>query len=91
MGFDDVLIELEQRRAGGESFESLVQAAPDELLRSVGYFGTAAGAPAAYARLSQGLDETIVRVITARPGLEPVVEAMAALTPTRIRAALERR
>jgi alkanesulfonate monooxygenase SsuD/methylene tetrahydromethanopterin reductase-like flavin-dependent oxidoreductase (luciferase family) len=87
MGFDDVLTELEHRRAAGESFESLVKAAPDELLTSVGYFGPAADAPVAYARLSEGLDETIVRVITARPGIEPVVAAMAALTPARIRAA----
>jgi alkanesulfonate monooxygenase SsuD/methylene tetrahydromethanopterin reductase-like flavin-dependent oxidoreductase (luciferase family) len=87
MGFDDALTELEQRRDGGEPFASLVKAAPDELLSAVGYYGTAADAPAAYARLSQGLDETIVRVITARPGLEPVVAAMEALTPARIRAA----
>ncbi|MCW2522520.1 MAG: class F420-dependent oxidoreductase [Frankiales bacterium] len=88
MGFDDVLTELEQRRAAGESFDALVRAAPDELFSSVGYFGPADGAPAAYARLSEGLDETIVRVITARPGIEPVISAMAALTPARIRSQL---
>lgn len=33
-----------------------------------------------------GLDEAIVRIVTARPGLEPAGEAMAALTPSRIRA-----
>ena len=50
--------------------------------------GLAAGpAPAAFARLSAGLDEAIVRIITARPGLEPVTTAMAALTPSLIRAA----
>jgi hypothetical protein len=64
-----------------------VDAAPDEMLRAVGYYGPAAPAPAAFARLSAGLDETIVRIITARPGLEPVGEAMAALTPALIRAA----
>jgi hypothetical protein len=57
------------------------------MLRAVGYFGPAAAAPAAFARLSAGLDETIVRIITARPGPRPVVEAMAALTPSAIRAA----
>lgn len=86
MGFDDALTELEQRREAGEPFEALVRAAPDELLTSVGYFGTAEGAPAAYARLSEGLDETIVRVVTARPGLEPVITAIESLTPSRIRA-----
>ena len=43
---------------------------------------------AAYARLTAGLDETMVRIITARPGLEPVVATMEALTPERIRAAV---
>jgi hypothetical protein len=64
-----------------------VATAPDELLHAVGYYGPAAAAPAAFARLSAGLDEAIVRVITARPGLEPVRETMAALTPSLIRAA----
>ena len=57
------------------------------MLQAVGYYGPAAAAPAAFARLSVGLDEAIVRVITARPGLEPVIAAMAALTPALIRAA----
>jgi hypothetical protein len=64
-----------------------VAAAPDQMLQAVGYYGRAAAAPAAFARLSTGLDETIVRVITVRPGLEPVIQAMAALTPSLIRAA----
>jgi hypothetical protein len=82
-----VLTELEQRRDRGGSMPELVDAAPDELFTAVGYYGPAAGAPAAYARLSAGLDESIVRIITARPGPQPVAEAMAALTPAAIRAA----
>jgi alkanesulfonate monooxygenase SsuD/methylene tetrahydromethanopterin reductase-like flavin-dependent oxidoreductase (luciferase family) len=87
MGFDEELTELEERRDKGAALPELVAAAPDEMLRAVGYYGPAAAAPAALARLSAGLDETIVRVITARPGLEPVREAMAALAPSLIRAA----
>ena len=87
MGFGEALSELEDRRDRGESFAELVDAAPDELFAAVGYFGPAEGAPVAFARLSAGLDETIVRIITARPGAEPVAEAMAALTPAAIRAA----
>jgi hypothetical protein len=56
------------------------------MLRAVGYFGPASGAASAYAELSAGLDETIVRIITARKGTAPVIEAMEALTPARIRA-----
>jgi alkanesulfonate monooxygenase SsuD/methylene tetrahydromethanopterin reductase-like flavin-dependent oxidoreductase (luciferase family) len=88
MGFDEVLTELEARRERGESMDALVAATPDEMLTAVGYFGPAPGAAAAYARLTPGLDETMVRIITARPGLEPVVATMEALTPARIRAAL---
>jgi 5,10-methylenetetrahydromethanopterin reductase len=87
MGFGGVLAELEERRDSGASMTELADAAPEELLRGVGYYGPAAGAPEAYARLSAGLDETVVRIVTARPGPEPVIEAMTALTPAAIRAA----
>jgi alkanesulfonate monooxygenase SsuD/methylene tetrahydromethanopterin reductase-like flavin-dependent oxidoreductase (luciferase family) len=89
MGYDEVLTDLEARRDAGASMDDLVAAAPDEMFHAVGYFGTAAGAPAAYARLSAGLDETVVRVIPARPGAEAVIATMEALTPTLIRAAAE--
>jgi alkanesulfonate monooxygenase SsuD/methylene tetrahydromethanopterin reductase-like flavin-dependent oxidoreductase (luciferase family) len=87
MGFDTELRELEIRRDRGTPPPELAAATPDEMLQAVGYYGPAAAAPAAFARLSAGLDEAIVRVITARPGLEPVREAMAALRPSLIRAA----
>jgi len=87
MGFDGVLTELEGRRDDGAALPELVDAAPDERLRAVGYYGPAAGAARAYARFSAGLDETVVRIITVRPGPEPVIEAMSALTPASIRAA----
>jgi alkanesulfonate monooxygenase SsuD/methylene tetrahydromethanopterin reductase-like flavin-dependent oxidoreductase (luciferase family) len=87
MGFSDTLAELEQRRDRGATMPELVAAAPDELLQAVGYYGPAGPAPAAFVRLSAGLDEAIVRIITARPGLEPVAEAMDALAPARIRTA----
>jgi alkanesulfonate monooxygenase SsuD/methylene tetrahydromethanopterin reductase-like flavin-dependent oxidoreductase (luciferase family) len=86
MGFDEDLRELEARRDRGEGLPQLVAAAPDKMLQAVGYYGPAAQAPAAFARLSSGLDEAIVRVITARPGPEPVSQAMAALVPSLIRA-----
>jgi alkanesulfonate monooxygenase SsuD/methylene tetrahydromethanopterin reductase-like flavin-dependent oxidoreductase (luciferase family) len=86
MGFDEELRELEARRDRGEGLPELVASAPDNMLQAVGYYGPAADAPAAFARLSSGLDEAIVRVITARRGLEPVSKAMAALAPSLIRA-----
>ena len=91
MGFDAELTELEQRRDRGAAMPELVAAASDEMLQAVGYYGPAAQAPAAFARLSTGLDETIVRIITTRPSPEQVAAAMAALTPALIRAAATRR
>lgn len=87
MGFGDVLGDLEERRDRGVSMAELADATPDDMLQAVGYFGPAAGAAEAFARLSGGLDETVVRIITARRGTEPVVATMAALTPASIRAA----
>jgi alkanesulfonate monooxygenase SsuD/methylene tetrahydromethanopterin reductase-like flavin-dependent oxidoreductase (luciferase family) len=81
MGFDEELTELERRRDRGAPMTELVDAAPDEMLQAVGYYGPAGPAAAAFARLSAGLDEAIVRIITARSGLDPVIEALAALTP----------
>jgi alkanesulfonate monooxygenase SsuD/methylene tetrahydromethanopterin reductase-like flavin-dependent oxidoreductase (luciferase family) len=89
MGFGDTLSELEERRARGEDLDALVAAVPEDLLTSVGYYGPAAAAPRAYARLSAGLDETIVRVVTTRPGMDKVLATLDALTPGRIRAAAE--
>src|ERR1700761_6335324 len=88
MGFDAELTELEERRDRGTDMATLVAAAPEEMLRAVGYYGPAGPAPAAFARLSAGLDEAEVRVITARAGLGPVIETMEALTPAKIRAAI---
>ena len=85
MGFGAELSELEQRRDRGAVMPDLVAAVSDEMLAAVGYYGPAGPAPAAFARLSDGLDEAIVRIITTRPGLEPVVQAMTALTPSLIR------
>jgi 5,10-methylenetetrahydromethanopterin reductase len=87
MGFGGELNELEQRRDQGAVMPELVDAVSDEMLAAVGYYGPAGPAPAAFARLSDGLDEAIVRIITTRPGLETVVQAMTALTPSLIREA----
>jgi alkanesulfonate monooxygenase SsuD/methylene tetrahydromethanopterin reductase-like flavin-dependent oxidoreductase (luciferase family) len=89
MGFGGILSELEERRSRGEELDALVADTPEEMLTSLGYYGPAAGAPRAYARLAAGLDETIVRVVTTRPGIDKVRATLDALTPDRIRAAAE--
>lgn len=87
MGYDEVLSELEERRERGAKMPELVAAVPDEMLRAVGYYGPAEGAAASFARLSEGLDEAVVRVVTAGGGLDPVLATLEALTPAKIRAA----
>jgi alkanesulfonate monooxygenase SsuD/methylene tetrahydromethanopterin reductase-like flavin-dependent oxidoreductase (luciferase family) len=87
MGFEEVLSDLEARRDKGAPVDELAALVPEELLRTVGYYGPPEGAAAAYRRLSEGLDETVVRVITARPGIEPVVATLEALAPAEVLAA----
>ena len=86
MGFEEELLELEARRDAGAKMAELADAASEEMLRAVGYFGPAGDAAAAYAKLSEGLDESILRIITARTGMEPVIETMEALRPALVRA-----
>ena len=50
-------------------------------MQQVGYYGPAAGAAAAFKRLSQGLDIAIVRVVAARPGLDSILAVMRACRP----------
>ena len=87
MGFEEVFGEIEKRRDSGTPVSELVDLVPDELLHTVGYFGTPEGAARRFAALSVGLDETIVRVISAGRGVEPVLATMEALSPANIRAA----
>jgi alkanesulfonate monooxygenase SsuD/methylene tetrahydromethanopterin reductase-like flavin-dependent oxidoreductase (luciferase family) len=87
MGFDAALSDLEARREQGVSQEELIERFPDELLRQVGYFGPAAGAAAAFARLAHGLDTAIVRVVPARPGPESVRAVLEACRPELVRKA----
>jgi len=66
MGFDDMLTELESRRASGASEDELARLFPDELLRRVGYWGRPAAARETFLRLAEGLDIAVVRLVPAR-------------------------
>ena len=82
MGFDDVLNSLEARRDARADLAELVDELPEELLRTVGYFGRAAGAAEALRRLSRGLDEAMVRIISIHPGnLEACLNTVRACAP----------
>lgn len=84
MGYDAALSDLEARRDRGASADDLADAFPDDLLHLVGYYGTAAGATAAFKRLATGLDTAIVRVVPARPGPASVRAVMHACAPGRV-------
>ncbi|MFN0071232.1 MAG: LLM class flavin-dependent oxidoreductase [Chloroflexota bacterium] len=81
MGFESALRELEAMRAHGESEDAIVEAFPRELLHQVGYYGAPAGAGAAFKRLAEGLDTAVVRVVSARPGVDSVAAVMRACAP----------
>jgi alkanesulfonate monooxygenase SsuD/methylene tetrahydromethanopterin reductase-like flavin-dependent oxidoreductase (luciferase family) len=83
MGFEAILTQLEARRDAGTPVADLVDALPKELLSRVGYFGRASGAAEAFKRLSHGLDEAMVRLITVRSGdLEACLTTVRALQPS---------
>ena len=87
MGFADELASLDEMRKKGASRDEVAEAFPAEILQSVGYFGKADGAAAAFARLAEGLDTAIVRVVAAKRGVDSTLAVMEACKPEAIRAA----
>ena len=87
MGFADELARLDQMRLDGASAGDVADAFSDDLLLNVGYFGSPDGAAAAFKRLSKGLDVAIVRVVSARPGVQSVLDVMRACQPSLVEAA----
>ena len=87
MGFTDELAQLDEMRKKGASRDDVADAFPAEILQSVGYFGKADGAAAAFARLAEGLDTAIVRVVAARRGVDSTLAVMEACKPEAVRAA----
>ncbi|MCC6387316.1 MAG: LLM class flavin-dependent oxidoreductase [Dehalococcoidia bacterium] len=81
MGFDAALTHIEERRDAGAPAGELLDLFPEELLREVGYYGKTAGAPAALARLSQGLDLAVVRIVGAQPGIDAARAVLRACAP----------
>ena len=81
MGFTDELLNLDEMRRNGASADDVANSASEELLTRVGYYGSAAGAKAAFATLADGLDTAIVRVVAAKPNLDSVRAVMRACAP----------
>lgn len=75
MGFDAPLRDLERKRDLGATDDELADAFPADILGEVAYFGDAAGARTAVARLSRGLDLALIRPVVA-PGDAAAVAAV---------------
>ena len=86
MGYAKELADLDKMRVGGANRDDVAAAFPSQVLKSVGYFGPAEGAAAAFKKLAQGLDTAIVRVVSSKPGLESARAAMKACAPATIEA-----
>jgi hypothetical protein len=63
MGFDEVLSDLEAKRARGVGDDELAALLPDDLLVRVGYWGRPEDAAAGFEALTAGLDTAVVRVV----------------------------
>jgi alkanesulfonate monooxygenase SsuD/methylene tetrahydromethanopterin reductase-like flavin-dependent oxidoreductase (luciferase family) len=86
MGFEEVLSSMEERRDKGTPVSEMIDDLPTELMEKVGYFGTPAGAPAAFNRLAKGLDTALLRMITSAPGPERVALALESVRPALVTA-----
>ena len=85
MGFSKELANLDQMRIKGASRDEIAEAFPSNILNTVGYFGSSEGAAKAFADLSKGLDNAIVRVVSSRPGnINGALDAMKACSPKKI-------
>jgi alkanesulfonate monooxygenase SsuD/methylene tetrahydromethanopterin reductase-like flavin-dependent oxidoreductase (luciferase family) len=81
MGFASELAELDRVREGDASRDEVADAASDDLLLGVGYYGTPEGAFEHFRSLAEGLDVAVVRVVAARPGIDSVRAVMQACAP----------
>ena len=84
MGFADDLAHVDRLRAASAPQDEVIDAFPEGLLKAVGYYGPAGGAAPAFRALAEGLDTAIVRVVSARPGVEGVLAVMRACQPAAV-------
>jgi len=82
MGFAQELEELDARKAKGVTDDELARTMPERMVAAFGYYGNGTGAREKFAKLAEGLDVAIVRVLNPRTGdLGPVRRAMEAFAP----------
>lgn len=86
MGFSEELLELDNMRKSGASNDEIAEAFPETILKSVGYYGNANDAAKEVAKLSKGLDNLIVRIVSSQPGnKDSALDVMKACDPNKIK------
>ena len=71
---------------GMPSFDEIAEAFPETILKSVGYYGNANDAAKEVAKLSKGLDNLIVRIVSSQPGnKDSALDVMKACDPNKIK------
>ena len=86
MGYTEELAGADAIRTRGGDMDEVADAYPSDALLAVGYYGKPDGAAAAFAKLAQGLDVALVRVISARPEIASTQAVMQACAPDKVRA-----
>jgi alkanesulfonate monooxygenase SsuD/methylene tetrahydromethanopterin reductase-like flavin-dependent oxidoreductase (luciferase family) len=81
MGFAAEVAEIDRLSDSGAEREEIIEAFPDRMLRSLGYFGPAAGAAAAVRQQVAGANTAVVRVVPARPGADAILAVLQACQP----------
>jgi alkanesulfonate monooxygenase SsuD/methylene tetrahydromethanopterin reductase-like flavin-dependent oxidoreductase (luciferase family) len=81
MGFAAEIAELDELRARGADREQILGAFPERMLRSLGYFGPAAGAADAVRRQVADADIAVVRIVASGQGVEPIQRIIRACAP----------
>ena len=85
MGYTEELAGADAIRSRGGDMDEVADAYPSEALLAVGYYGKPDGAAAAFAKLAEGLDVALVRVIAARPEIASTQAVMHACAPEKVR------
>ena len=87
MGYTEELAGADAIRRRGGDMDEVADAYPSDALLAVGYYGQPEGAAAAFAKLAEGLDVALVRVIAARPEIASTQAVMRACAPELVREA----
>ena len=81
LGFGDLLDEIDDLTRSSAATETFLDRIPDSLLDQLGYAGSPKGAPAALAKLCEGLDEAVVRVTAAQERFQSASMVLRSLRP----------